>query len=84
MCYENLNFLLLDLIEPLLCGRCGEMPKITADGLVSLLEVDCHGEANSNSRRMSEDVSQNFESFIYDCEGKNYFWEYKKCVKSFD
>ena len=51
MCYENLNFLLLDLIEPLLCGRCGEMPKITADGLVSLLEVDCHGEANSNSRQ---------------------------------
>ena len=45
--------------EPLLCGRCVELPKTTAD-LVNMMEVGTHSEAFSNSRRMTEEVTQNF------------------------
>ena len=57
-------------VEPVLCKKCGKEADVTADDLTSLLQIDSPGEPGSNERMLSEDLAQNFESFIYDCEGK--------------
>lgn len=59
-----------DQIEKILCKKCGRMPHLTADGLISIIVFDKHGEEGSNDRRLSEEIQQNFESFIFDCEDK--------------
>ena len=57
-------------IEPILCRTCGMNKEIKAVAFMALLDIDTHGERGSNERMMSEDIAQNLESFVYDCEGK--------------
>ena len=71
LCFlEHLTYISFSgVVERLLCHRCGDQPRITADMLVNLQDCDRHGEANSNERRLSEEVAENLESFLNDCEG---------------
>ena len=51
--------------EPVLFKRCGKEADLKADELTSLLQIDSPGEPGSNERILSEELAQNFESFIY-------------------
>ena len=70
--YALIYLFLSDLIEKVMCAECGHKP-LTAAGLISLIEVDCHGEAGSNARLQSEEATMFFECFLVDCEGKYTF-----------
>ncbi|XP_063416353.1 uncharacterized protein LOC134697996 [Mytilus trossulus] len=57
-----------DQLERILCHRCGKPPKISAEILMEMVDVSTFGRTGSNARHNSEDVAQNFESFVHDCE----------------
>lgn len=53
----------------MLCHQCGAEQVVTAQGLMDLIDFSPYGTRRSNARNQSEDVGQNFESFVFDCEG---------------
>ncbi|VDI53238.1 Hypothetical predicted protein [Mytilus galloprovincialis] len=55
-------------LERILCHRCGKPPKISAEILVEWWMSAHLKKTGSNARHKSEDVAQNFESFVHDCE----------------
>lgn len=58
-------------MENILCFTCGTVTsrKVSAEQLNQMFTIEKYGEDNSNKRHKSEDVAQNFENFIFDCEG---------------
>ncbi|XP_052089220.1 myb-like protein X [Mytilus californianus] len=58
-------------IRKILCKCCGVPQELTGDMFMDMCVVKSFGERGSNMRQQSEDVAQNFESFVFDCqEGK--------------
>lgn len=57
-------------MEKILCFKCGTKPHTTAEEFMAMITVETYGETGSNKRHASEDVAQNFENFVFDCEGK--------------
>ncbi|CAG2217587.1 unnamed protein product [Mytilus edulis] len=57
-------------LERILCHRCGKPPKISDEILTEMVDVSTFG-SGSNARHNSEDVAQNFESCVHDCEGES-------------
>ncbi|XP_052065820.1 G2/M phase-specific E3 ubiquitin-protein ligase-like [Mytilus californianus] len=55
-------------LERILCHRFGKPPKISAEILIEIVDVSTFRRSGSNARHNSEDVDQNFESFVHDCE----------------
>jgi len=53
----------------MLCRACGDQSVLNADMFMGMVTITKHGEDDSNDRHMSEEVAQNFESYVYDCEG---------------
>ncbi|CAC5360140.1 unnamed protein product [Mytilus coruscus] len=58
-------------IRKILCKCCSVPHELTGDMFMEMCVVKSFGERGSNMRQQSEDVAQNFESFVFDCqEGK--------------
>ncbi|CAC5421212.1 G2H3 [Mytilus coruscus] len=58
-------------IRKILCKCCSVPQELTGDMFMEMCVVKSFGERGSNMRQQSEDVAQNFESFVFDCqEGK--------------
>ncbi|XP_076115254.1 uncharacterized protein LOC143083024 isoform X2 [Mytilus galloprovincialis] len=55
-------------VKQVLCKCCGKQKVTTGDEFMEMMIVTKYGESRSNERRQSEQLAQNFESFVYDCE----------------
>ncbi|XP_052081183.1 G2/M phase-specific E3 ubiquitin-protein ligase-like [Mytilus californianus] len=55
-------------LEKILCHKCGSTETLRAEALMKLFDITKYGRRGSNNRNRSEEVAQNFESFVYDCE----------------
>ncbi|XP_071172623.1 G2/M phase-specific E3 ubiquitin-protein ligase-like [Mytilus edulis] len=55
-------------IRRMLCKCCGKTQQLTADHLIDMIKIKSFGDRGSNNRQLSEDVAQQFESFVFDCQ----------------
>ncbi|CAG2227582.1 G2H3 [Mytilus edulis] len=55
-------------IRRILCKCCGKTQQLTADHLIDMIKIKSFGDRGSNNRQLSEDVAQQFESFVFDCQ----------------